>query len=208
MPTPARWMWLVRSTQEALLSSSPTSVPSARRFGHGECSITPRDDLTRSWMTQNGAHRSGQAPIARRKGASDPRGGDELSLASAVGARPKRLDRLPVAGPDRIGRPREGRRRGRGRRRHVKSQHLREGARAWARLRRADRRQPRGERGVFRELAMRDVATGCDLLRPVWDGHDGGDGYVSIEVDPSLADEPRPQSRKRRTSTRRSPRPT
>jgi transaldolase len=43
-------------------------------------------------------------------------------------------------------------------------------------------------RSVFLELAMRDVATACDLLRPVWEQTQGGDGYVSIEVDPSLAD--------------------
>ena len=42
-------------------------------------------------------------------------------------------------------------------------------------------------RSVFLELAMRDVATACDLLRPVWNRTRGGDGYVSIEVDPSLA---------------------
>jgi transaldolase len=40
---------------------------------------------------------------------------------------------------------------------------------------------------VFRELAMRDVTTACDLLRPVWNRTQGGDGYVSIEVDPTLA---------------------
>ena len=44
-------------------------------------------------------------------------------------------------------------------------------------------------RGVFLELAMRDVASACDLLRPVWDRTQGGDGYVSIEVDPTLADD-------------------
>ena len=42
-------------------------------------------------------------------------------------------------------------------------------------------------RSVFLELAMRDVAAACDLLRPVWNRTRGGDGYVSIEVDPSLA---------------------
>ena len=36
-------------------------------------------------------------------------------------------------------------------------------------------------------LAMRDVATACDLLRPVWEQTGGRDGYVSIEVDPTLA---------------------
>ena len=40
---------------------------------------------------------------------------------------------------------------------------------------------------VFHALAMRDVATACDLLRPVWEGTRGRDGYVSIEVDPTLA---------------------
>jgi transaldolase len=40
---------------------------------------------------------------------------------------------------------------------------------------------------VFLELAMRDVATACDVLRPVWDRTEGHDGYVSIEVDPNFA---------------------
>jgi transaldolase len=42
-------------------------------------------------------------------------------------------------------------------------------------------------KSVFLELAMSDVTTACDLLRPVWDRREGGDGYVSIEVDPNLA---------------------
>jgi transaldolase len=42
-------------------------------------------------------------------------------------------------------------------------------------------------KSVFLELAMRDVTTACDLLRPVWDRTEGRDGYVSIEVDPKLA---------------------
>ena len=37
------------------------------------------------------------------------------------------------------------------------------------------------------DLAMRDVATACDLLRPIWELRQGDDGYVSIEVDPNLA---------------------
>jgi transaldolase len=40
---------------------------------------------------------------------------------------------------------------------------------------------------VFHALAMRDVATACDVLRPVWERSRGSDGYVSIEVDPDLA---------------------
>jgi transaldolase len=44
-------------------------------------------------------------------------------------------------------------------------------------------------RSVFLELALKDVATACDLLRPVWERTEGGDGYVSIEVDPHFADD-------------------
>jgi transaldolase len=40
---------------------------------------------------------------------------------------------------------------------------------------------------VFLKLAITDVQDACDLLRPVWDGGAGQDGYVSIEVDPNLA---------------------
>jgi transaldolase len=40
---------------------------------------------------------------------------------------------------------------------------------------------------VFLQLAMEDVRRACDLLRPVWDGGQGEDGYVSLEVDPTLA---------------------
>jgi transaldolase len=42
---------------------------------------------------------------------------------------------------------------------------------------------------VFLALAMRDVTTACDLLRPVWERTEGHDGYVSIEVNPNLADD-------------------
>src|SRR5687768_11810551 len=44
-------------------------------------------------------------------------------------------------------------------------------------------------RSVFLALAMRDVTTACDLLRPVWEQTGGRDGYVSIEVDPNLAED-------------------
>jgi transaldolase len=40
---------------------------------------------------------------------------------------------------------------------------------------------------IFLRLAVEDVQEACDLLRPVWDGGRGQDGYVSIEVDPNLA---------------------
>ena len=40
---------------------------------------------------------------------------------------------------------------------------------------------------LFLELSAQDVAEACDLLRPVFDATDGVDGYVSWEVDPTLA---------------------
>jgi transaldolase len=40
---------------------------------------------------------------------------------------------------------------------------------------------------AFFELAARDVGRACDLMRDVWDGGKGLRGYVSIEVDPTLA---------------------
>src|SRR5829696_3741325 len=40
---------------------------------------------------------------------------------------------------------------------------------------------------IFFRLAEDDVRDACDVLRPVWDGGHGQDGYVSIEVDPGLA---------------------
>ena len=47
-----------------------------------------------------------------------------------------------------------------------------------------DERDPKE---VFIRLATKDVGDALDLLRPVWDGGGGQDGYVSIEVDPTLA---------------------
>src|SRR5829696_612945 len=42
---------------------------------------------------------------------------------------------------------------------------------------------------VFLALAMRDVTAACDLLRPIWERTEAVDGYVSIEVDPNLAED-------------------
>src|SRR5215211_7806459 len=36
---------------------------------------------------------------------------------------------------------------------------------------------------LFLKLTERDIAEACDLLRSVWDGGGGHDGYVSWEVD-------------------------
>jgi transaldolase len=43
------------------------------------------------------------------------------------------------------------------------------------------------DKEVFIALATRDVGDACDLMRSVWDGGEGLRGYVSIEVDPTLA---------------------
>src|SRR3954469_23812492 len=44
-------------------------------------------------------------------------------------------------------------------------------------------------RAIFDQLAVRDIADACDVLRPVWERTDGHDGFVSLEVHPGLADE-------------------
>ena len=44
-----------------------------------------------------------------------------------------------------------------------------------------------GPKDLFLALACTDVATACDVLRPVWERSGGRDGYVSIEVTPDLA---------------------
>jgi len=40
---------------------------------------------------------------------------------------------------------------------------------------------------IFLQLSSHDIADACDLLRKVWDEGHGLDGYVSWEVDPTLA---------------------
>ena len=40
---------------------------------------------------------------------------------------------------------------------------------------------------VFYCLAVDDIKAACELLRPIWDEGGGLDGYVSMEVDPTLA---------------------
>jgi len=47
--------------------------------------------------------------------------------------------------------------------------------------------EERDPKELFIRLAATDVAAACDLLRPVWDEGGGRDGYVSLEVDPTLA---------------------
>ncbi len=40
---------------------------------------------------------------------------------------------------------------------------------------------------IFFALAMEDIRQACDVLRPTWDRTNGIDGFVSLEVDPTLA---------------------
>lgn len=40
---------------------------------------------------------------------------------------------------------------------------------------------------AFFALAQEDIRNACDLMRPVWDRSSGVDGWVSLEVDPTLA---------------------
>jgi transaldolase len=40
---------------------------------------------------------------------------------------------------------------------------------------------------IFFALAMDDIREACDLMHPVWERTDGVDGWVSLEVDPTLA---------------------
>ncbi len=45
----------------------------------------------------------------------------------------------------------------------------------------------RDAKEIFLQLSSHDIGDACDLLRPVWDKSNGLDGYVSWEVDPTLA---------------------
>jgi transaldolase len=40
---------------------------------------------------------------------------------------------------------------------------------------------------VFLQLAVTDIQDAADMLKPIWDEGSGRDGYVSLEVDPTLA---------------------
>ena len=80
---------------------------------------------------------------------------------------------------------------GRRRRRHIQPDDLPEGARARAtattRSCARSRRTRSTPREIFFALAVQDIRAACDLLRPVWERPSGIDGYVSLEVDPTLA---------------------
>jgi transaldolase/glucose-6-phosphate isomerase len=40
---------------------------------------------------------------------------------------------------------------------------------------------------IYLNLAIKDVQLACDVLRPVWEKLEGADGFVSLEVEPSVA---------------------
>jgi transaldolase/glucose-6-phosphate isomerase len=42
-------------------------------------------------------------------------------------------------------------------------------------------------REIYDEIAIKDVQIAADVLRPVWEGSDHSDGFVSLEVQPDLA---------------------
>jgi transaldolase len=44
-------------------------------------------------------------------------------------------------------------------------------------------------REIFWQLAKDDIRDACDIMRPIWDEGRGKDGWVSLEVDPTLAHE-------------------
>ncbi|MEX1247659.1 MAG: transaldolase [Anaerolineales bacterium] len=50
-------------------------------------------------------------------------------------------------------------------------------------------RKGRGTSEIFDELTVQDIQAACELFRPLYDSTRGGDGYVSIEVHPDLADD-------------------
>jgi transaldolase len=44
-------------------------------------------------------------------------------------------------------------------------------------------------RSIYQAIAIKDVQDACDILRGVYDETGGYDGYVSLEVDPDIADD-------------------
>lgn len=51
-------------------------------------------------------------------------------------------------------------------------------------------REKRPTMEVYERLVVTDVQEACDILRPVYEETDGGDGFVSLEVSPHLAHDP------------------
>ena len=61
------------------------------------------------------------------------------------------------------------------------------GSREYDRLLEAALRETRDPVAVYERLAVRDIQDAADVLRPVYEGSEGRDGFVSLEVSPHLA---------------------
>jgi transaldolase/glucose-6-phosphate isomerase len=48
-------------------------------------------------------------------------------------------------------------------------------------------KEKKGVLDIYEALTVKDLQDACDVLRPVYDGADGTDGFVSLEVSPYLA---------------------
>lgn len=42
---------------------------------------------------------------------------------------------------------------------------------------------------AYWKLVVKDIQDACELFEPIYNQTDGGDGYVSVEVSPRLADD-------------------
>ena len=57
-------------------------------------------------------------------------------------------------------------------------------------IRKLHRDNPNADaQAIYEDLAIEDIRGACDVLDDVWDGSHGMDGFVSLEVDPRLADD-------------------
>jgi transaldolase len=52
---------------------------------------------------------------------------------------------------------------------------------------RAEAKAGRTAGEIYEALVVEDIRNACDILRPVYDGSDGADGFVSLEVSPHFA---------------------
>ena len=139
-------------------------------------------------------HRWGPLRRPPRKGGRAGKDGRWLirrRCRSSNERRGQRLDRLPLARDAALRRARRLMSRRRDRRRHLEPDDLPEGARRRRPLRRPAARA-RGDDGRSRSRSssrsrMDDIREACDLMLPVWERTAGVDGWVSLEVDPTLA---------------------
>jgi transaldolase / glucose-6-phosphate isomerase len=61
--------------------------------------------------------------------------------------------------------------------------------------------------GIYEEIAIKDVQLACDVFRPLWEEARGGDGNVSLEVEPSAAHDTEETMRQARDFWKRVDRP-